>query len=91
MAAAPIGAAKWPLRCGPVNSKNPGCLLALDLFDARLELARRFGADVTINPSKEDAVARVLALTEGYGCDVVIEATGNAEVITPCLHMFHSV
>jgi len=67
--------------------KNPGLLIALDLIDARLELAKQFGADVTCNPSKEDAVARVLELTDGYGCDVLIEATGNHEAITPSLHM----
>ena len=32
-------------------------------------------------------MTRVRDLTEGYGCDVLIEATGNAEAITPSLHM----
>jgi len=67
--------------------KNPGLLIALDLIDSRLELASRFGADVTFNPNKGDAVAHVLELTGGYGCDVLIEATGNHEAITPSLHM----
>lgn len=67
--------------------KNPGLLIALDLLDSRLELARRFGADITLNPTRDDVVRRVRDLTEGYGCDVLIEATGNAEAITPCLHM----
>lgn len=57
---------------------NPGQLIALDAKDYRLDLARRLGAGVTINPLQEDAVARVKALTEGYGCDVYIEASGNA-------------
>jgi threonine dehydrogenase-like Zn-dependent dehydrogenase len=67
--------------------KNPGLLVALDLIDSRLELARQFGADITINPSKEDVVQHIRDLTEGYGCDVLIEATGNPDVITPALHM----
>jgi erythritol/L-threitol dehydrogenase len=67
--------------------KNPGLLIAVDLIDSRLELASQFGADLTINPTREDVVQRVRSLTGGYGCDVLIEATGNAEVITPCLHM----
>lgn len=67
--------------------KNPGILIAMDLLDSRLELAKKFGADVCINPTKEDAVARVREYTEGYGCDVLIEATGNAEAIEPALHM----
>ena len=67
--------------------KNPGLLIALDLIDSRLALAKQFGADVVMNPKKEDVVARVRDLTDGYGCDVLIEATGNAAAITPALHM----
>ena len=67
--------------------KNPGLLVALDLIDSRLELARQFGADLTINPRKEDVVQRLRDLTGGYGCDVLIEATGNPEAIAPALHM----
>ncbi|NIA15857.1 MAG: alcohol dehydrogenase catalytic domain-containing protein [Nitrospiraceae bacterium] len=67
--------------------KNPGLLIALDLIDSRLELAKQLGADITMNPDKEDVVQRILDLTEGYGCDVVIEATGNAEAIVPALTM----
>lgn len=57
---------------------NPGQIIALDTKNYRLELARKLGADVAINPLEEDAVAHVKRLTEGYGCDVYIEATGNA-------------
>jgi threonine dehydrogenase-like Zn-dependent dehydrogenase len=67
--------------------KNPGLLVALDLIDSRLELARQFGADITINPNKEDPVRRISELTDGYGCDVLIEATGNPEAIPPALEM----
>ena len=67
--------------------KNPGLLVALDLIDSRLELARQFGADLTFNPNRDDVVARIRELTGGYGCDVLIEATGNHEAIVPALHM----
>ncbi len=56
---------------------NPGLLIAVDTRNSRLELARRLGANVVINPQEEDALAHVKRLTEGYGCDVYIEATGN--------------
>ena len=52
--------------------KNPAKLIALDMIDARLEKAREFGADLVINPGKEDAAARILELTDGYGCDIYI-------------------
>ncbi len=58
---------------------NPGQLIALDTKSYRLDMARRLGADIAINPLEEDAPARVRALTEGYGCDVYIEASGNAK------------
>src|SRR5438477_2513947 len=46
---------------------TPGRIVAIDLADARLEKARQFGADVTINNGTEDAVVRVMALTDGLG------------------------
>jgi alcohol dehydrogenase len=55
---------------------TPGQILAIDLADSRLEGARRFGADVTINNGNEDAVAKVMELTDGLGADVALEAVG---------------
>ncbi|MCM3437095.1 zinc-binding dehydrogenase, partial [Bacillus licheniformis] len=56
--------------------KTPKKLVVIDLIDERLELARQYGADVTINPKRDDAREIVRALTDGYGCDVYIETTG---------------
>ena len=36
-----------------------------------------FGADIVMNPSKEDAVAKIKEMTGGYGCDIYIEASGH--------------
>jgi L-iditol 2-dehydrogenase len=47
-----------------------------DLIDERLELARKLGADETINAKAENPVEAVKKLTKGYGADVVIEAIG---------------
>jgi threonine dehydrogenase-like Zn-dependent dehydrogenase len=66
---------------------NPGQLIAVDTKDERLELARRLGAHVGINPLEEDGPARVKALTEGYGCDVYIEITGSAKAPQQGLEM----
>lgn len=66
--------------------KNPGCLIAIDRFDSRLELARQFGADVTLNPDRDDVVGRIREMTGGYGCDVYIEATGHPEAVKTGLH-----
>lgn len=71
--------------------KNPGLLVALDLIDSRLQLAQCFGADVALNPTQVDVVKAIRDLTDGHGCDVVIEATGNAEAVAPALHMIRKM
>ncbi len=55
---------------------TPGRIIAIDVADSRLESARRFGADTTINNGREDPVARVMELTDGLGADVAFEAVG---------------
>jgi alcohol dehydrogenase len=55
---------------------TPGRIVAIDLADGRLESARSFGADVTINNGREDALARIMELTDGMGADVAFEAVG---------------
>jgi alcohol dehydrogenase len=55
---------------------TPGRIVAIDLADSRLEGARRFGADITINNSDEDAVELIMELTGGLGADVAFEAVG---------------
>jgi alcohol dehydrogenase len=55
---------------------TPGRIVAIDLADSRLESALRFGADTTINNGREDALARVMELTDGLGADVAFEAVG---------------
>jgi len=52
----------------------------------RLDLAKKLGADVTINGQTEDPVKAVREFTNGEMADVVIEATGVPGVIEPCLN-----
>ena len=66
---------------------TPGRIIAIDLADARLEKALEFGADVTINNAREDAVAKVMELTEGLGADVAIEAVGVPETFELCTEL----
>ena len=55
---------------------TPARIIVIDLNDGRLAKAKEFGADITINNGKEDAVKRVLELTGGFGADVAVEAVG---------------
>jgi threonine dehydrogenase-like Zn-dependent dehydrogenase len=67
--------------------RGPGILAALDARPRRLQVAKDFGADVTIDVTEGDAIAKVLKMTDGYGCDVYIEATGAGAAITQGLQM----
>ncbi len=55
---------------------SPSHIVAIDLADSRLEAAKRFGADVTVNNSGQDPEEVVRLLTDGLGADVAIEAVG---------------
>jgi alcohol dehydrogenase len=66
---------------------SPSHIVAIDLADARLEAAKQFGADVTVNNGREDAVAVVRALTDGLGADVSIEAVGVPESFELCTEL----
>ncbi len=55
---------------------TPGRIVAIDLADSRLESARRFGADATINNGEADPIAAVMEMTDGLGADVALEAVG---------------
>ena len=73
---------------------SPSRIAVIDLDDGRLARAREFGADVTINNGTEDAVARIMELTDGMGADVALEAVGiaptfelAAELIRPGGHV----
>ncbi len=58
-------------------------VVAVDLADNRLELARRLGATHTINSGREDAAAIVANLTGGLGADTAFEVVG----FTPTLNL----
>jgi alcohol dehydrogenase len=55
---------------------SPSHVVAIDLVDSRLEAAKEFGADVTVNNGIEDPLEAIRALTNGLGADVTIEAVG---------------
>ncbi|HET8613892.1 MAG TPA: S-(hydroxymethyl)mycothiol dehydrogenase [Actinomycetales bacterium] len=54
-------------------------VIAVDVEDRKLDVAREFGATHTVNSRESDVVARVRELTGGFGADVVVEAVGRPE------------
>lgn len=61
--------------------KHPKLLIALDTLDFKLDVAKACGADLTLNVAKCDAIAKIKELTDGYGCDVYIEAAGASQSV----------
>lgn len=73
---------------------SPRHVVAVDRADARLDAAKSFGADIVVNPDREDPLEVVQALTDGLGADVAIEAVGVPEtfelttrLVRPCGHV----
>ncbi len=54
-------------------------IIAVDLDDRKLELAKKMGATAVVNSKETDPVAAIQELTGGFGADVVIEAVGRPE------------
>ncbi len=69
--------------------KNPKKIIVLDIKDDRLKLAKKFGADVIINlQNKELEPDEIIKdISNGIGCDVYIEASGNPDSIGLGLNM----
>lgn len=68
----PMGAA------GILVAKARGArVIAIDVLDSRLEMARQLGADELVDARDGNAVERIKELTGGEGADVGIEASGS--------------
>ncbi len=76
---------------GGLRLRNPKKIVVLDLSPRRLELAKRLGADLCLNPKEIDAHAEIMALTDGYGCDVFIECTGFAPMVNTGMKMIRKL
>ena len=58
---------------------NATKILAIDITDNKLNLAKNFGATHVINSSKDDPIQKVMGITNGIGVDYAFEAVGKAE------------
>lgn len=59
----------------------------VDIMQKRLDKALELGADGVINGKDEDAVEAIMRLTNGAGCDLVIETAGTEITTRQCIHM----
>jgi threonine 3-dehydrogenase len=75
--------------CGPIGlmsiavSRLCGAtkIIATEINDYRIKLAKALGADVVLNPKKDDIVKKVKEKTDNLGVDVVLEMSGNPTAI----------
>jgi len=85
--------------CGPIGlgmvagaaAKSPAHVIALDVSDTKLELAKLCGATLTVNITEQDPVAFVKSLTEGYGADVYLEGTGHPSAVPQGLNLLRKL
>ncbi|MGD9328829.1 MAG: galactitol-1-phosphate 5-dehydrogenase [Cyclobacteriaceae bacterium] len=62
-----------------LSNSEAGQVIAVDIDDQKLHLARQFGAHLALNPLKCDVQKEVQKVTENRGADVVFEVVGNTE------------
>ncbi|MDY6147152.1 zinc-dependent alcohol dehydrogenase [Peptoniphilaceae bacterium SGI.137] len=69
-------------RC--IQLKGAYKTILVDVDDAKLDIAKEQGADITINSTKEDVYQTIMQITGGAGCDIVVEAAGTADSYNMC-------
>lgn len=85
--------------CGPIGlgmiagaaAKSPATVIALDVADAKLELARLCGADLALNIAETDVAGTIRELTDGYGADVYLEGTGHPSAVPQGLNLLRKL
>ena len=93
-----IGDSVAVLGCGPIGllviavlrSTGAGTIIATDVVDSRLDMAKHMGADVVINvgeTSLEQRLEQVQDLTSGAGADIVIECAGLPGVFAEAIDL----
>lgn len=65
-------------------------IIAIDMFESKLKMAKQFGATDVIQAGEGDPVGAVMALTEGRGADVAFEVIGLGPTIEQAINMTRS-
>lgn len=68
-----------------LRARGCGIIAAVDIEDAKLELARKLGADVCFNPSRHKIRPEVEKLTGGRGADVAFEVVGLTDTVNTAI------
>jgi len=81
-----VGCGPMGLWCIQALSGNQlSALIAVDISDEKLELAKKYGATHTVNPKSQDVTEFLKKLTNGHMADFVIEGTGIPKLLNSCV------
>jgi propanol-preferring alcohol dehydrogenase len=58
-----------------------GRVVAVDTMEERLDLAKKLGAEITINAKEKDPVKEIMSLTDNVGADVAVEIIGTRKTM----------
>ncbi|MGH7312259.1 MAG: zinc-dependent alcohol dehydrogenase [Candidatus Rokuibacteriota bacterium] len=72
-------------RLAKLSGASPAIAISRSAW--KRDLARRMGADATVDPAGRDLVAEVLVLTGGRGADLVIDTAGDPHLLRPAIEM----
>ena len=72
-----IGSGLGAVHAAVARLRGAAPIIVMDINEVKLEIAKKLGADYTININEQDPVEAVMELTEGRGADYVIEAVGT--------------
>lgn len=72
-----IGAGAIGMLVGMAAKAYGGIPIMVDVVDERLQMAKNFGIDLTVNPRKSDDVEEIKRLTNGRMAECVVEASGS--------------
>jgi threonine dehydrogenase-like Zn-dependent dehydrogenase len=75
--------------CATAGARLMGAttIIAVDTVPARMEIARKMGADHVVDFGKTDPVKEIMRLTDGRGVDVAIEALGRQQTFEAALRV----
>jgi 2-desacetyl-2-hydroxyethyl bacteriochlorophyllide A dehydrogenase len=76
-----IGVGGLGIHAVQIAAKKGALVIAADLSDEALGLAKTFGAEWTTNPRSENSREKILEITKGRGVDIILDGVGRQESV----------
>jgi threonine dehydrogenase-like Zn-dependent dehydrogenase len=69
----------------------PKLIIGIDINENRMVMGKQFGANIVLNPKRCNVAEEIQKLTDGIGCDIYIEASGNPESVKQGLNALRNL